>query len=72
MTQGLTQGREWYERIKAVAGPKLVVAMGRSAVASLGAEVHVVRHPAYGGAEMFREQLRQIARDHGLIRDATL
>jgi uracil-DNA glycosylase len=54
---------EWLARLIALTQPGLAVAIGRKATKSLKA-VHVgalsVRHPARGGAKLFREQLRAI------------
>jgi hypothetical protein len=50
------------ERLLAEAGGARVLAVGRTAQASLaglGVDAPALRHPAHGGAAVFREQLRQ-------------
>jgi uracil-DNA glycosylase len=59
-------GEQWLARIVRLTQPGLVVAVGRSAAKSLPDGTPCVRHPANGGAALFREQLRNLAREHGL------
>jgi uracil-DNA glycosylase len=63
-------GEEWLARIIGLVRPGLVVAVGRSAAKSLES-IHRrsprVRHPANGGAKLFRDQLRELAAERGLI-----
>jgi hypothetical protein len=47
----------------------VIVAIGRKAALSLhdlDPGAHAVRHPANGGATLFREQLRDLAHERGL------
>lgn len=49
------------ERLLAAAGDARVLAVGRTAhaaLAALGRDVPLLRHPAHGGAMLFRDQLR--------------
>lgn len=49
------------ERLLAEAGPARVLAVGRTAQAALallGVEASALRHPAHGGAGLFRQQMR--------------
>jgi hypothetical protein len=62
-------GEEWLARLVALTQPGLVVAIGRKATRSLKAlnlGDLAVRHPANGGATLFREQLRAIVQARGL------
>jgi uracil-DNA glycosylase len=63
-------GEEWLSRIVSLTQPHLIVAVGLKATITLKAlnlGGLAVRHPANGGATLFREQLRSIARDRGLV-----
>jgi len=62
-------GEEWLMRLVALTHPGLVVAIGRKAAKSLknlDLGGLAVRHPANGGATLFREQLRAVVHEHGL------
>lgn len=62
-------GEEWLVRLVGLTRPGLVVAIGRKASRSLTARKlgdSSVRHPARGGATLFREQLKDLARERGL------
>jgi len=62
----LKAGRIWLRRLLGLTHPGLVVAIGRSAAASLGPEDRQVRHPSFGGASTFRQQLTAIVRERRL------
>ena len=50
------------ERLLAESGPARALAVGRTAqaaLAALGVDAPALRHPAHGGAAVFREQLRR-------------
>lgn len=52
------------ERLLAEAGPARVLAVGRTsqaALETLGVEAPALRHPAHGGAGLFRQQMRACA-----------
>lgn len=55
-------GREWLDRLVALVAPRLVVAVGQSAAKALPG-VPVIRHPAHGGASLFRRGLIGLVRD---------
>jgi uracil-DNA glycosylase len=62
-------GEAWLARIIRLTQPGLVVAIGRKATKSLRTLKLgdlVVRHPANGGATLFREQLRALVQERGL------
>jgi uracil-DNA glycosylase len=62
-------GEEWLRRLVALTQPGLVVAIGRKATKSLNALKLgdlAVRHPANGGATLFRDQLRAIVEERRL------
>ena len=55
------------ETLLGEAGGARIVAVGRTAqaaLATLGVEAPAVRHPAHGGAGLFRRQLREQIREH--------
>lgn len=54
--QEVTDGLVWLERIVALLAPSQVVGVGR--IASRAASLDGVRHPAHGGARLFRDQVR--------------
>jgi len=58
--QELVVGLEWLERLVAILQPQLIVAIGRSAK-SLLPEAVMLRHPANGGASLFRQGLAELA-----------
>jgi uracil-DNA glycosylase len=60
----------WLARLIALTHPRLVVSVGRKAAQSLESVspgAHAVRHPANGGATLFRQQLRDLVQEHGLV-----
>jgi uracil-DNA glycosylase len=59
-------GEIWLARIIRLTQPGVVVAVGRSAAESLPPGTPRVRHPANGGATLFREQLGDLVRELGL------
>ena len=57
------------ERLLAEVGAARVLAVGRTAQAALallGVEAPALRHPAHGGAGLFRQQMRDYARDYAV------
>jgi len=56
----LAAGLEWLDRLVAILQPQQIVAIGRSA-ASLLPGVPLLRHPANGGATLFRQGLAVLA-----------
>ncbi|MGD0863681.1 MAG: uracil-DNA glycosylase family protein [Candidatus Limnocylindrales bacterium] len=63
-------GEAWLARLIGLTHPGLAVAIGRRAVKSLefvSPGAPAVRHPANGGATLFREQLRDLMQEHGLV-----
>jgi uracil-DNA glycosylase len=59
-------GRVWLDRLIALADPRGIVAVGKSAASGL-AGVPFVRHPANGGARLFADQLATIVA--GIVAD---
>ncbi len=63
----LASGLEWLERLIALLQPARVVAIGRSAQASLPG-VTVIRHPANGGATLCRAGIAALGNELGQTR----
>ena len=59
-TAEIAAGREFVERLLDAVRPRLLIAVGRIALACLGDRARYVRHPANAGATMFREQMESI------------
>ena len=57
---------EWLGRILDITQPGAVAAIGRVAEAALPHGTRYLRHPARGGANRFRDRLREFARENGL------
>ena len=59
-------GTMWLQRIRAIAQPVLVAAIGRTAEVALPPGTPYLRHPARGGAARFRDGLAELAWARGL------
>jgi uracil-DNA glycosylase len=59
----LAAGLLWLDRLTSLVHAGLVVAVGRSAADILPSNTPTVRHPANGGANVFRTQLSALVRD---------
>ncbi len=59
-------GAIWLRRLCAIVRLGVVGAIGCVAEAALPLGTHYLRHPAYGGASRFREDLLDLARERGL------
>jgi len=58
----IAAGRKLTEHFLDLVRPRVVIAIGRIALAALGPDARYVRHPANGGATAFRQQMAAILR----------
>jgi uracil-DNA glycosylase len=56
----IAAGRKLTERFLELVRPRVVIAIGRIALAALGSDAQYVRHPANAGATAFRQQMAAI------------
>jgi uracil-DNA glycosylase len=65
----LAAGAEWLRRLLELVQPQMVVAIGRSAERSLPDAAASVRHPAHGGARLFRDGLAKLVATRAELTD---
>jgi hypothetical protein len=56
----IAAGRKLTEQFLELVRPRVLIAVGRVALAALGTEARYVRHPANAGATLFRQQMAAI------------